>query len=453
MKKILMSAAAAFAFSAALTDCAPVDETQRKVTQEQRAAGAYSENNLNEIAREYVNLGLIFGNFDKHYVDAFTGDPAMREAARNSAMTLGEIRQSADALLDRVDKIADIGPQGVDPMTKARFALLRGDVLAMHTRARILQGETLTFDEETRLIYDAVAPHYSEADFAAARAQYDAAQTNKDDSDTAPTNVIPGDKVRDVMTAAIAQCRARTAAHYDLPDGENFDLAFVKDKPWSAYNWYKGDYRSLIEVNQDVPLTIDRALDLGCHEGYPGHHVFNILSEDIRINKLGWPEAQIIALYSPSAPLMEGSANYGLELAFPGIEKARYDADVLYPLAGLAAPTNVVEPDPELARARNVLSNVSIHVAREYLDGRFTREEAIAFYMTYGDRNRARAEQGLSFIETYRGYIINYTLGQDVVRDWVQMRVDGGQDRWEAFRHILDIPVTVGQLQAELADK
>ncbi|HEY7162245.1 MAG TPA: hypothetical protein VH815_13345, partial [Acidobacteriota bacterium] len=38
-------------------------------------------------------------------------------------------------------------------------------------------------------------------------------------------------------------------------------------------------YRSIIQVNTDLPVTIDRAIDLACHEGYPGHHVLNLLIE------------------------------------------------------------------------------------------------------------------------------------------------------------------------------
>ena len=35
----------------------------------------------------------------------------------------------------------------------------------------------------------------------------------------------------------------------------------------------------MIQVNTDLPITIDRAIDLACHEGYPGHHVYNALLE------------------------------------------------------------------------------------------------------------------------------------------------------------------------------
>ena len=32
-------------------------------------------------------------------------------------------------------------------------------------------------------------------------------------------------------------------------------------------------------MNTDLPIYIDRAIDLACHEGYPGHHVYNVLLE------------------------------------------------------------------------------------------------------------------------------------------------------------------------------
>jgi hypothetical protein len=57
-----------------------------------------------------------------------------------------------------------------------------------------------------------------------------------------------------------------------LPAEESFTLEYVTNQPWSGYNWYKGHYTSLIQINTDLPVAISRALDLACHEGYPGHH-------------------------------------------------------------------------------------------------------------------------------------------------------------------------------------
>ena len=82
-----------------------------------------------------------------------------------------------------------------------------------------------------------------------------------------------------MFRAAIQACRERTVEHITLPSSEQFTLEYVKNKSWSGYNWYQGNFRSLIQVNTDLPIYIDRAIDLACHEGYPGHHVYNVLLE------------------------------------------------------------------------------------------------------------------------------------------------------------------------------
>jgi len=76
---------------------------------------------------------------------------------------------------------------------------------------------------------------------------------------------------------AIEEGRKRTLKYIPLPKEENFVVEYVKNKPWGAYNWYKGNSFSVIQVNTDLPVYIDRAIDLACHEGYPGHHVYNLL--------------------------------------------------------------------------------------------------------------------------------------------------------------------------------
>ena len=47
---------------------------------------------------------------------------------------------------------------------------------------------------------------------------------------------------------------------------------------------------------------------------------------------------------------------------------------------------------------------------------------------------RDRANQRLSFIETYRSYVINYGLGRDMVQAWVEGQ---GPDRWASMERLL----------------
>ena len=142
------------------------------------------------------------------------------------------------------------------------------------------------------------------------------------------------------MRAAIDEARRRTRANLPLPERESFRVEYVTDKSWSGYNWFKGKGHSLIQVNTDLPSYIDRAIDLACHEGYPGHHVYNVLLEHHLAGERGWVEFTVYPLFSPQSLISEGSANYGREVAFSREERIAYERDVLFPLAGLD-PTRV----------------------------------------------------------------------------------------------------------------
>ena len=123
--------------------------------------------------------------------------------------------------------------------------------------------------------------------------------------------------------------------HVTLPADEHFTVEYVTNKSWSGYNWYQGGFRSLIQVNTDLPIYIDRAIDLACHEGYPGHHVYNALLEKHLVKDRGWIEFTVYPLFSPQSLIAEGTANFGIEVAFPGRERVEFEQATLFPAAGL----------------------------------------------------------------------------------------------------------------------
>jgi hypothetical protein len=243
---------------------------------------------------------------------------------------------------------------------------------------------------------------------------------------------IPTDRLQTVFDASIAECRARTVRHIALPANERFTLAFVTDKPWSGYNYYRGDAASRIEINTDQPIFTDRAIDLGCHEGYPGHHVYNALLEQAFVVERGWIEMSVYPLYSPMSFVAEGSANYGIDLAFPGEEAAVFERDVLLPLAGLTGAP--VEQKARLNALVRRLGRAEYTVADAYLAGRIDRAEATRLLSQYMLTTPERAAQRVRFIDTYRSYIINYGLGRDVVQAWVERQ---GPDHWQGMETLL----------------
>ena len=54
---------------------------------------------------------------------------------------------------------------------------------------------------------------------------------------------------------------------------------------------------------------------------------------------------------------------------------------------------------------------------------------------------RARAEQRVKFFDQYRSYVINYNLGKDMVRQYIESRAkDDAVKRWEEFGKLLSSP-------------
>jgi hypothetical protein len=311
-------------------------------------------------------------------------------------------------------------------------------------------GPLPAFDEESRILFDAVAPDNDAAHFEEILARVDALLPG---DEPLPARVeafrqrfvIPKDRLAAVFDAAIAECRRRTSEHIALPDGESFRLEFVTDKPWSGYNWYEGDYFSLIQINTDLPIFIERAVDLGCHEGYPGHHTFGVLLERELVGAHGWVEFAVTELYGPRALISEGSANYGAELAFPGDERLAFERDVLFPLAGLDA--SLAERYYELGGLLEQLAYAGNEAARDYLNGTITRQQAVEWLVNYGLSSVERAEQRTRFFDTYRSYVINYNLGKDLVRAHIEANAgDDLQRRWAELERLLTTPLTPSDL-------
>jgi len=395
---------------------------------------------MNPYADRYIRLVLGMGEHDTDYVDAYYGDPAVREQVKAAKPTLDQIYNEAIALRDELRRTT--APH--DNMLALRRTYLTRQTEALIARAEMLRGKKLTFDEESKALYDAVAPHHDEAYFQQATADLErelpGEGTISERLDKFRRDfVIPKDKLDAVFKAAIDGCRSRTLQHTQLPEGEHFTVEYVTNKSWSGYNWYKGNYNSLIQVNTDLPIFIDRAIDLACHEGYPGHHVYNALLEKNLVRDRGWQEFTVYPLFSPQSLIAEGSANYGIEVAFPAHERVDFEKANLFPIAGI---------DPSKAdkyyRVQDLTAKLAYsgnEAARRYLDGEITADQSAQWLVKYGLYAPERAKQRVKFVDQYRSYVINYNLGKDLVRDYVERH--GGNDpskRWQAFIELLSSP-------------
>jgi hypothetical protein len=397
------------------------------------------------VAEQYVKLVLAVGQHDGDYVDAFYGPPEWQKEAEAAKKPLAAIDQQAAAVETELAGIA-FKPLPADAeLWGLRREYLTRQLAALRSRVAMLQGKRLTFDEESLALYDAIAPLKPVSEFEAVLKQLEAKLPGEgtliERYDRFKQGfVIPTARIDRVFQEAIRGCRGRVPS-LNLPVNERFTVEYVTNKSWSGYNWYQGDFHSLIQVNTDLPIYIDRAVDLACHEGYPGHHVYNALLEKNLVKDRGWIEYTVYPLFSPQSLIAEGTANYGIEVTFSKPDRLAFEREVLFPIAGLQAAR--AAEYYEVLDLVDRLSYAGNEAARQYIDGKIDRAATVAWLEKYAMYTKPRAEQRVKFIEQYRSYVINYNLGKDLVRAYVEKKMGRektSQRRWREFTALLMSP-------------
>ena len=392
---------------------------------------AASAASIDEAARSYVRLALALGDRDTDSLDSYHGPPAWQAEVQREHLTLAEIRRRASALAEALNAERDAAT--TDAATRRGF--LTAQLSAISARIDILQGARPSFADETRELFG-----LDTGDTAAASAGDDAARHSIDAARVELDRLLPGhgdlaaryaafdrqflvrgDRLPAVLSRAIEGCRAATRAHLDLPAGERVTVEYVRDLPWSAFTRYDGRFVSRVQVNSAMPLTVDRALDLACHEAYPGHHTIAVLL-DARFGGTR-PEFFVQPLFSMQSALHEAASSLAPALAFPNAARADFERDDLFPLAGLDPAT----AGRHVAAGRLVerLHTIEADVARKYLDGVLDFPRAAAALER--DALMPSADATLKFLNQFRSYAATYTIGRDLLeravdRDWDRYR-------------------------------
>ena len=409
---------------------------------------------MNTVAERYVRLVLALGQHDPDYVDAFYGPADWKTQAEQEKKSLDAIGTEAAKLSVTLTE-TPIAPGTPDSdLRLLRREYLHKQLAALAARVRMLKGEKLKFDDESRALYDAVAPTYPDSHFIQIITQLESKIPGKGPLWERYENwrkpfVVPKEKLDDVFQAAIKECRARTLSHMALPPDESFIIEYVTDKPWGGYNWYKGNFHSVIQVNTDLPIYIDRAVDLAAHEGYPGHHVYNLLLEKNLVRDRAWMEFSVYALFSPQSLIAEGTANFGREVAFPTrTERMRFEKEALFPAAGIDASR--ADEYYDVQGLMKQLDYAANEAARRLINDEIAENAAVQWLQKYAVMDPARAQQRVKFIQRYRSYVINYNLGEDMVRRYIEKR--SGTDpekRWREFGKLLSSPRLPSGLQVK----
>ena len=117
---------------------------------------------MSQIAHEYVRLVLAMGHHDPDYVDAYYGPADIKTGTDTAKLTLDDIGRTVNIVTDWV---RGVPADGRDELSRLRHQYLEKQLSAMGARVRMLKGERLSFDEESKALYDAVSPTYPDSHF------------------------------------------------------------------------------------------------------------------------------------------------------------------------------------------------------------------------------------------------------------------------------------------------
>jgi hypothetical protein len=173
-----------------------------------------------------------------------------------------------------------------------------------------------------------------------------------------------------------------------------------------------------------------------------------VLLEKNLVRDRGWVEFSVYPLFSPQSLVAEGTANFGIDVAFPSQERLAFERSTIFPAAGLD-PAGAAEYYDVLALVDR-LSYAGNEAARRYLNGQLDAQGAASWLERYALYSAPRAAQRVRFIDQYRSYVINYNLGKDMVKRYVESKggtAANAPARWQIFEQLLSSPRLPSGLQ------
>ncbi|MEO6712932.1 MAG: DUF885 family protein [Mycobacteriales bacterium] len=390
-----------------------------------------------DVPREYCLLGLRFDRLVDGFADAYFGDESLKRQVADEA------QPDPRALSHRAAELrAELAASGLAP---ERVDFLDAQLAALEVSGRKLAGETIAFADEVEGYFQVRPELGDQAAYADAHAALDALLPGAGSLAERyhayrQADEIRPERVRDGVLAFSSALRDRVRATYGLPEREIVEYEIVGNKPWSGFNYYKGNYTSVVAINSDLPMRAADLPSLVAHESYPGHHTEHCRKERLLVDEARHIEQTIFLVNTPECLMAEGLADLGLRAAV-GEGWGAWATEV-YADLGVRFDGERVE---RIGKALTPLTTVRQDVVLMLHDQGASDDDAVTYMGRWGLVTEGRARKQLAFFRDplWRAYTSTYIEGYRLLRGWL----DAGGD----FRRLLDEPLTPRAIQAELA--
>lgn len=399
----------------------------------------------------YLELGLGIGRHIPGFVDAYYGPAPLRERIEEGPLASpSELVARGRALLAGIDAGEPFGdpsaaetddsPSADEP---ARRAWLRAQAIGLFTSASILAGESIGYADEVEACYGVRPSRVPEEVILAAHRDLEAVVPGSGPLGERmiawrESQAVAPDKLETAIHSLAEDLRARTAAAFGLPEGEQVEFVFAHNQPWSGFNYYLGGLRSKVAINLDLPVLSTSLGHLVAHEAYPGHHTEHVRKEIGLVRRAHRYEESIFLVGTPQCLIAEGLADLGLEVVM-GRRPEALIAEHLLPL-GIAYDKDSVGVIAEASEAISaVRANAAFRLHEDHADPEVVIEEVMRLALL----PRERAKKSVEFLmdPTWRSYISCYVEGLRLCRNYVSGRP-------ERFQTLISEQVTPQQLLA-----
>lgn len=387
---------------------------------------------LDSYAREYVRLALAVGQHSPDDVDAYFGDPALQPDPKQLPTPLAALQIRAHHLSDQLQAVQATAEEDRRQRLITKLAQLSALLdLLLHPKA-------LGFVQEAQQLYGLTVPSVVPDTARHAIAQLDKLLPG---SDSLATRVqqyrdgfkLPSDRRKAVFETALAECKRRTALHWPLPVDEVLVVEWTR-RTDAAWHRYEGHHRSRLQINPDALTYEEAAVDIACHEAYPGHHMQFLLLEQSQMPQGLMPEDTVVLLRTADSVRREGAAELGIQLVFPMAARVAFERDVLFPLAGL--PPSQAQRHVEIMQWVNEASSAIAPILAQYRDGRLSAVEAAEQLQSYAVVSNPAGL--LAFADEHGAYAAGYTVARDALRQMFATKPDEGpQDSWQMLKQQL----------------
>jgi len=402
---------------------------------------------MDEIARDYILLGLGLGEHQEGIVDAYYGPPELREQATARQTSPDKLAAEASALRARVN---------ADGLEEQRRRWLDRQLIGLETLARRIGGEEISYTDEVERCFDAAPEPAPPEAYSKLRRELDDLLPHggtiheRLEARDAHLTVAP-DHVAGVVDWLVPEIRALSAEFFPAPEGESLSVSLVTNEPWSAYNWYDGDLSSRIEVNTDLPIRAHALVGLLTHETFPGHHLEHAWKEQRLFRERGLAEVSVQLINTPEAYISEGLAEVGGSLL---VSPERWQA-LLVSIgehAGIAISAAHAEREWRVNQALRALRGSGGDAALQLHAGGKSRDEVRRFLVDDALRSPEQAEKTLEFIShpLWRTYVFCYAGGQELLGRWCAAAGDPPVQR-ERFFRLLTEQLTPSGIAEDLA--